>query len=95
MIVYVIYVLRIAIGKSKNNAPIGLNRDGMEVLEFAFQRVQPIPRQIHVRHESRGMQPRQDSPQFAGMIGSHTPRVVIFEQAFQTLVTYRPDQSLM
>ena len=69
MIVYVIYVLRIAIGKSKNNAPIGLNRDGM--------------------------QPRQDSPQFAGMIGPHAPRAVIFEQAFQTLVTYRADHSLM
>ena len=51
-----------------------------------------------VRHPNsriRGFEKLGDPPQFAGMAGSHAPRVVIFEQSFQALVPYRPDYSLI
>lgn len=85
VVIDIIYVRR-AIIKTENNAPVCPNGYGPRTFHLAFERMQPKPRQIHVRNRRGGMKRRQNIPQLPGMFRVYAAWVVLFKQPFQSLV---------
>ena len=62
MVIDVVNVQDIAIGDAKNHMPVRANGHRPQPSEFAFERMQPKPWQVHVRNIARGIKPGQNVP---------------------------------
>jgi hypothetical protein len=54
--------------------------------------MKPKPRHVHIGNRSGGIEPRQNVTQLHRVFGNHAARVVFLVEAFQPLVTDRPNQ---
>jgi hypothetical protein len=91
MVIDVIDIERIAIGKSKNHAPIGPNGNRPEAFQLTLEGVQIEARQIHVCNTASRIETRDNIAQLLNMLGYHTAWIVVIPEALQSLVTNRPD----
>ena len=85
MVIDIINILRVAV-KAENHSPVGVNCNGPKAFIRAFERMQPEPRQIHVRNALGGVKRCQNIPQLANMFRVYAARVVLFRKPFQSLV---------
>ena len=85
----IIDIGRMAIGKSKDNSPIGSNRDRHEALQSTFQRVQIESWKIHILHGPGCIQACEYVAQFRQMFRHNASGVVIFIKTFQPLMAER------
>ena len=92
MVVHIINVERVRIDKAKNHAPVCANRYSPKSSELAFERMQVKTGHIHIGDGLGRTEPRENIAQLNDVFSDHTPRVIVFVKAFQSLVSYRPYQ---
>ena len=86
VVIDIIDVLRSVI-KTKNHPPVSAYCNGPKAFHLALERMQPETRQIHMGNVGSGLKSRKNIPELIDMFRIYTARVVLFEKAFQPLMT--------
>ena len=67
MIVHIVDVEGVAIFKSKNDAPVAVDRHGMEAISLAFQQVRAVAGKVHIHSGCRCIEPCKDAAELFSM----------------------------
>ena len=86
MVVNQLYIQRPAFPETKNNPPIGLDRNAPVALAVTFQRVQPITVQSQVINRFGNIEARQNRLYACKHIGRQQTGIAAFIESFQPSV---------
>lgn len=95
MIIEIVDIERVAFRKAEDDSPVCPDGHGPKAFELAFERMEPETGKVHIRDDSRSVEPHQNIAQFLGVLARDTALVVIFIKAFEALVADRPDHASM
>jgi hypothetical protein len=76
--------------KAENHPPVGPYGHGPRTFHLAFERMQPETGQIHMGSCSGGVKRGQNIPQLVNMFRVYPAWVILFKEAFQSLVADCP-----
>jgi hypothetical protein len=93
MVVDVFNVRHIAISDAKNHTPVRANAHRPQPSQFAFERMQPKPWQVHIGNVGRDIKAGKNVAQLFSVFCMHSARVIIFMETSQALVADRTDHS--
>ena len=92
MVVGQINIKRIAVFKPEDDAPVAGDRNAPQPLQIAFERMQPVARQIEIRRAAGLIQVSQDIRDPARLIGANFAGIPVLKQAPQSTMAERLDQ---
>jgi len=95
MVIDVIDVHHVAVRKAKDHPSIGPNRHSPKTPKFALERVQPEPRQVHIRNRTGSIETHQNVSQLRRVLSNHAARIVVLVKPPQSFVANRPYHRLM